>query len=97
LESSSVAVTPTSTKTGGNCVVLESVTKRFGALTAVDAIDLDVEEGEFFTLLGPSGCGKTTTLRMVAGFEEVTAGRLMIDEVDMQGIPPHKRPTNTVF
>jgi spermidine/putrescine transport system ATP-binding protein len=82
---------------GGNCVVLSSVTKRFGDLTAVDAIDLEVEEGEFFTMLGPSGCGKTTTLRMIAGFEEVTAGRLTIDDVDMLGIPPHKRPTNTVF
>ena len=78
-------------------VVLDSVTKRFGDLTAVDAIDLEVEENEFFTMLGPSGCGKTTTLRMIAGFEEVTDGRLAIDDVDMQGIPPHKRPTNTVF
>jgi spermidine/putrescine transport system ATP-binding protein len=83
--------------TGGNCVVLESVTKRFAELTAVDAIDLEIEEGEFFTMLGPSGCGKTTTLRMIAGFEEVTEGRLTIDDVDMAGIPPHKRPTNTVF
>jgi spermidine/putrescine transport system ATP-binding protein len=85
------------TRTGGPCVVLDSVTKRFGELTAVDAIDLDIAEGEFFTMLGPSGCGKTTTLRMIAGFEEVTDGRLAIDDVDMQGIPPHKRPTNTVF
>jgi spermidine/putrescine transport system ATP-binding protein len=84
-------------KRGGECVVLSSVTKRFGELTAVDAIDLDIDEGEFFTMLGPSGCGKTTTLRMIAGFEEVTAGRLTIDDVDMLGIPPHKRPTNTVF
>jgi spermidine/putrescine transport system ATP-binding protein len=94
LESASAAA---STKNGGNCVVLNSVTKRFGALTAVDAIDLEVEEGEFFTMLGPSGCGKTTTLRMIAGFEDVTHGRLTIDDVDMMGIPPHKRPTNTVF
>jgi spermidine/putrescine transport system ATP-binding protein len=84
-------------KQGGNCVVLSSVTKRFGELTAVDAIDLEIEEGEFFTMLGPSGCGKTTTLRMMAGFEEVTDGQLTIDDVDMLGIPPHKRPTNTVF
>jgi spermidine/putrescine transport system ATP-binding protein len=82
---------------GGPCVVLDSVTKRFGALTAVDAVDLDIAEGEFFTMLGPSGCGKTTTLRMIAGFEEVTEGRLAIDDEDMLGIPPHKRPTNTVF
>jgi spermidine/putrescine transport system ATP-binding protein len=82
---------------GGNCVVLNTVTKRFGDLTAVDAIDLEIEEGEFFTMLGPSGCGKTTTLRMIAGFEEVTDGLLTIDDADMMGIPPHKRPTNTVF
>jgi spermidine/putrescine transport system ATP-binding protein len=78
-------------------VALESVTKRFGDVTAVDGIDLGIEEGEFFTMLGPSGCGKTTTLRMIAGFEEPTGGRLSIDGVDMLGIPPHKRPTNTVF
>jgi spermidine/putrescine transport system ATP-binding protein len=95
LESASAAAA--SAKNGGNCVVLSSVTKRFGNLTAVDAIDLEVEEGEFFTMLGPSGCGKTTTLRMIAGFEDVTNGRLTIDDVDMMGIPPHKRPTNTVF
>jgi spermidine/putrescine transport system ATP-binding protein len=95
LESASIAAPPT--KQGGNCVVLSSVTKRFGELTAVDAIDLEIDEGEFFTMLGPSGCGKTTTLRMIAGFEEITDGRLTIDEVDMLGIPPHKRPTNTVF
>jgi spermidine/putrescine transport system ATP-binding protein len=95
LESTSVAPAPT--REGGPCVVLKSVTKRFGDVTAVDNIDLDIAEGEFFTMLGPSGCGKTTTLRMVAGFEEVTAGRLMIDDADMLGIPPHKRPTNTVF
>jgi spermidine/putrescine transport system ATP-binding protein len=82
---------------GGNCVVLNSVTKRFGNLTAVDAIDLEIEEGEFFTMLGPSGCGKTTTLRMIAGFEDVSDGLLTIDDADMLGIPPHKRPTNTVF
>jgi spermidine/putrescine transport system ATP-binding protein len=80
-----------------DCVVLESVTKRFGDVTAVDGIDLAISEGEFFTMLGPSGCGKTTTLRMVAGFEEVDAGRLTIDGEDMLGIPPNKRPTNTVF
>jgi spermidine/putrescine transport system ATP-binding protein len=95
LESTSVRATPRGR--GGPCVVLQSVTKRFGDVTAVDGIDLEIAEGEFFTMLGPSGCGKTTTLRMIAGFEEATAGRLAIDDVDMLGIPPHKRPTNTVF
>jgi spermidine/putrescine transport system ATP-binding protein len=78
-------------------VELERVTKRFGGVTAVRAIDLVVTAGEFFTLLGPSGCGKTTTLRMVAGFEEPTEGRVLIDGVDVDGVPPFKRPTNTVF
>jgi spermidine/putrescine transport system ATP-binding protein len=78
-------------------VELRSVTKRFGDLTAVDAIDLAIAPGQFFTMLGPSGCGKTTTLRMIAGFEEATDGRLLIDGSDVAGLPPHRRPTNTVF
>jgi spermidine/putrescine transport system ATP-binding protein len=78
-------------------VELRDVTKRFGDFTAVDAIDLDIGEGEFFTMLGPSGCGKTTTLRMVAGFEEPSDGQVLIDGADQVGLPPYKRPTNTVF
>ena len=78
-------------------VELRSVSKRFGDLTAVDELSLEISEGEFFTLLGPSGCGKTTTLRMVAGFEEATEGQVLIDGADVAGLPPYKRPTNTVF
>ena len=78
-------------------VRLEGVSKRFGDLTAVRELDLDVERGEFFTLLGPSGCGKTTTLRMVAGFEEPSDGRVLLDGEDVTGLPAFKRPTNTVF
>ena len=76
---------------------LRGITKRFGELTAVDSIDLDIKEGEFFTLLGPSGCGKTTTLRMIAGFEEPNEGQILVDGNDVAGLPAHKRPTNTVF
>jgi spermidine/putrescine transport system ATP-binding protein len=78
-------------------VSLAEVTKRFGELVAVRELDLDVEKGEFFTLLGPSGCGKTTTLRMVAGFEAPSEGRILIAGQDVAGLPPHRRPTNTVF
>jgi spermidine/putrescine transport system ATP-binding protein len=78
-------------------VELRDVTKRFDEVTAVDRLSLDIGEGEFFTLLGPSGCGKTTTLRMIAGFEEVTAGQVLIQGRDVADLPPHKRPTNTVF
>jgi spermidine/putrescine transport system ATP-binding protein len=78
-------------------VELEGVTKRFGDFTAVRELDLTVGSGEFFTLLGPSGCGKTTTLRMVAGFERPSEGRILIDDVDVVDLPPFKRPTNTVF
>src|ERR1700677_1105275 len=78
---------------------LAGLTKRFsrGHAAAVDNIDLSVASGEFFSLLGPSGCGKTTTLRLVAGFEEPTAGRILLDGVDVSGVPPHKRKVNTVF
>jgi spermidine/putrescine transport system ATP-binding protein len=78
-------------------VEFDGVTKRFGAFEAVKELTLAVERGEFFTLLGPSGCGKTTTLRMVAGFEQPSEGRILIDGVDVEGLPSFKRPTNTVF
>jgi spermidine/putrescine transport system ATP-binding protein len=78
-------------------VELRSVSKLFGDFTAVDDLSLEIGEGEFFTLLGPSGCGKTTTLRMLAGFEEASSGQVLIDGADVAGLPPHKRPTNTVF
>jgi spermidine/putrescine transport system ATP-binding protein len=78
-------------------VRLNRVSKHFGDLIAVQDLDLDVGRGEFFTMLGPSGCGKTTTLRMVAGFEQPTAGRILIDGADVAGLPSYRRPTNTVF
>ena len=82
--------------TGGR-VELVRLTKRFGDFTAVDGIDLDIAEGEFFSLLGPSGCGKTTTLRMVAGFEQPDVGEVRLDGQDMSRISPARRPVNTVF
>jgi spermidine/putrescine transport system ATP-binding protein len=78
-------------------VRLDAVTKRFGDFTAVRELTLDIERGEFFTLLGPSGCGKTTTLRMVAGFEDPSDGRILLDGTDVSGLPAFKRATNTVF
>ena len=78
-------------------VSLRSVVKRFGDFTAVRGIDLDIAQGEFFTMLGPSGCGKTTTLRMIAGFEEPNEGQILIDGDDVAALPAHRRPTNTVF
>jgi spermidine/putrescine transport system ATP-binding protein len=78
-------------------VELRSVTKRFEGFVAVDDLSLDLGQGEFFTLLGPSGCGKTTTLRMIAGFERPSEGEIRIEGEDVAQLPPHKRPTNTVF
>jgi spermidine/putrescine transport system ATP-binding protein len=78
-------------------VELRNVTKRFDELVAVDDLNLELGRGEFFTLLGPSGCGKTTTLRMIAGFERPTGGEVRIEGEDVAQLPPHKRPTNTVF
>jgi spermidine/putrescine transport system ATP-binding protein len=86
------AVTP-----GTGQLSLVALTKRFGTFTAVDAIDLEIPAGGFFSLLGPSGCGKTTTLRMIAGFEEPTSGRVLLDGRDIVRTPPSKRPVNTVF
>src|SRR3954454_17090348 len=82
---------------GGGAVRLDRVVKRFGSTTAVAGIDLDIESGEFFSLLGASGCGKTTTLRMIAGFERPDEGKVLLDGRDMSGTPPHRRPVNTVF
>jgi spermidine/putrescine transport system ATP-binding protein len=78
-------------------VELSGVTKRFGEFVAVDDLSLDIYEGEFFSLLGPSGCGKTTTLRMIAGFEEPTEGSISVAGEQVQGVPPYRRPVNTVF
>ena len=78
-------------------VRLERMSKRFGDVVAVRNLDLDIERGEFFTMLGPSGCGKTTTLRVIAGFEEPTEGTVELDGTDVTGLPAFKRPTNTVF
>ena len=81
----------------GADLTLTGVTKTFGAFTAVDNLDLVVEQGRFFALLGPSGCGKTTTLRMVAGLEEPTHGSIAIAGRDISRLRPYKRPVNTVF
>jgi len=78
-------------------VRLEGVRKTFGEVIAVDGVDLEVREGEFFSLLGPSGCGKTTCLRMIAGFEEPTAGRIVLHGRDVAGLPAYERDVNTVF
>jgi spermidine/putrescine transport system ATP-binding protein len=78
-------------------VKLIDLVKQFADVTAVDGINLHMPSGEFFSLLGPSGCGKTTTLRMIAGFEQPTDGRILLDGDDVAFTPPHKRNVNTVF
>lgn len=78
-------------------IEIESVTKAFGSVTALNGVDATIREGEFFSLLGPSGCGKTTLLRLIAGFDEPTDGTVVIAGQSMAGIPANKRPTNMVF
>ncbi len=78
-------------------VRLDRVTKRFDEVVAVDGVSLGVPRGSFFALLGPSGCGKTTTLRMIGGFEEPTAGTIYLGDADVTGLPPYRRDVNTVF
>ena len=76
---------------------LEDLTKRFGTHVAVDAVNLDLDPGEFFCLLGPSGCGKSTLLRMIAGFEPPSSGRVRLGDQDLTALPPHRRPVNMMF
>ena len=80
-----------------NIIQLQNVTKLYGDKKAVNNISLNIRKGEFVTLLGPSGCGKTTTLRMIAGFETPTEGRILFNGEDITSLPPHKRTVNTVF
>jgi len=76
---------------------IDNVTKKFGAFTAVNQVSLDIYKGEVFCLLGGSGCGKTTLLRMLAGFEAASEGKIFIDGADMAGVPPYERPVNMMF
>jgi spermidine/putrescine transport system ATP-binding protein len=78
-------------------VEVVDVTKQFGEFRAVDNVHLQIRDNEFFSMLGPSGCGKTTTLRMIAGFEQPTVGEIYIKGKPVAGIPPYRRPVNTVF
>ncbi len=84
-------------QSGAPAVALESVVKRFGDVVAVDRIDLEIADGEFFSMLGPSGSGKTSTLRMIAGFEAPTEGTIRLHGRDVTGVPPFDRDVNTVF
>ena len=85
--------------TGGRAPLIrfETVSKRFGAVAAVEALTLEIAQGEFFALLGPSGCGKTTLLRMLAGFEAPSEGQIFLNGEDVVPVPPHRRPVNMMF
>lgn len=85
------------TRTTDDVIVLQDVHKSFGSFVAVESADFTIGRGEFFAMLGPSGCGKTTTLKMIAGFEQPTRGRVLLEGVDVSHTPPYKRNVNTVF
>jgi spermidine/putrescine transport system ATP-binding protein len=95
----SLVAASTSSHSSGSVpdIRLERVTKRFGDVLVIDALDLEIERGAFYALLGPSGCGKTTTLRMIGGFELPTEGRVLLGGDEVTNLPPHKRDVNTVF
>lgn len=80
-----------------NVIELDHISKTYGDFVAVHDANFSIATGEFFAMLGPSGCGKTTTLKMIAGFEQPTSGRVMLDGVDVSSVPPYKRNVNTVF
>ena len=80
-----------------DAVKIENVVKHYGNVTALEMVSLSILDNEFFTMLGPSGCGKTTLLRVIAGFESVTSGRVFLFGDEIEGLPPNKRPVNTVF
>ncbi len=84
-------------ETNAGAVTLDGLSKRYGDVEAVSELSLEIPAGRFYSLLGPSGCGKTTTLRMIAGFEEPSAGRVLIGGADVTDTPAHRRPVNTVF
>ena len=109
MESPDCFIPPTAAASGGSTgrsatgatpvplVQFQAVSKRYGQLPAVETLTLDIYQGEFFALLGPSGCGKTTLLRLLAGFERPTAGRILLDGQDLADMPPHRRPVNMMF
>ena len=86
-----------SKENNGKIIELVDVCKQFDGVSIVENINLYVRKGEFITFLGPSGCGKTTTLRMIAGFEVPTSGKILLNGEDISALPPHLRPVNTVF
>ena len=88
---------PAGASTSDPVIVLDRVAKRFNDFVAVHEAHFNIARGEFFSMLGPSGCGKTTTLRMIAGFEQPTGGRILLEGQDVSTTPPYKRNVNTVF
>src|ERR1700752_1034161 len=86
---------PSNGQGADDVIVLDGVRKEFGTFVAVERADLAIARGEFFSLLGPSGCGKTSLLKIIAGFEPPSAGRVMLEGFDVSTVPPHQRNVNT--